>query len=374
MTIQYESDSAAVFNPIQSFAYPAANAQNSGQLNSEENIKWIMLRLTRRSFTLTPDDFKLSRTTNTKFTISKGDANIDGYHFKCKEDTIIDITDEAFMNDELRELLQNATSESTAIILYVKFKENVDAAGHLITYETDTETGKMSNFRGFEIFLTNVKPETDEFYLGYLTVYTSSGSPYISKVTNNIYKCMFLNTSNIFADDDNLGETERTVNNLIKYLITKIFGEGLDGDIITYGNKNNGDKTTNILLSNKDIKSYLRFYYDADSKIGGVGIINSLDNIFKRTVVTNDIDIVKFDLDSGDTTNPKRPYFHIFPLDIMLGAAGGQTTISGSLHVGEDIQVDGNYSSETGDIALGRGNIVTNGTISGSKVFGAVWS
>ena len=369
-TIIYESTPSAVFSYLKSFAYPSANAQNQGQLNSEENIRWIMLRLTRRSFTLTKEDFWVTRTGDYELTIASGDANIEGYHFKCEIDTILDLTSEDFLNQSLQALLDEATTEEDAFTLYIKFKKNIDASGHLLSYSTDTTTGKPTNFQGFEIVLTNVKPEPTEFYLASLEVYKYNGKPYIKSVTNNMYKCMFVNSTNIFADDDALGETDRTLNNLIFYLIRKIMGEGIDGDIITYGDDNR--TTTNVILSKKNSNSYLRLYFNAETKIGGLGFINSLGNLV-ATNPKNDIDILEFDLENNK--------FQIFPLELTLGVPSGtEGILSGEVKVGnmnvtQSLNVIGSYNSTNGSINLTNGNIVAkNGTISASKVFGAVWS
>ena len=50
----YFSKDVEVFNPKKCMAYPSANSKNSGQLNSEENIRWSIAahnnRLTLRVF------------------------------------------------------------------------------------------------------------------------------------------------------------------------------------------------------------------------------------------------------------------------------------------------------------------------------------
>jgi len=409
----YESEPVAVFSAINSFAYPSANSQNQGQLNSEENIKWIMLRLTKRTFTLTPDDFKLSKknTENTIFTISNGDANIEGYHFRCTQTTEIDITDEKFYTAELEQLLVNATSESTAIKLYIKFKKNVDASGHLLTYSTDTSTQTISNFEGFEIILTSATPYADEFYLGYVSVYKNQGNVTISEVVNNPYKCMFINSTNIYADDDNLGNEERTLNNLIKYLINSILGGGLDSDIICYGpDTGNRDGTSNIFISNKKLyllstknpnasgvtaeekkaiedakknMNYIRIYYNPMERKGGIQLVKGLDVRDQEDVSTTDsppdrVNLLAFDL---NTEGDKSPIIELFPMFMTFGKKDGKLTVLGSLEVNQNVNVIGNYISANGSIklgdtdtkTLGQGNIEAK-IITGEKVYGAVWS
>lgn len=411
--IIYESEPVAVFNALKSFAYPSANSQNQGQLNSEENIKWIMLRLTKRSFTLTPEDFQISKKlgANNTFVIASGNANVEGYHFRCTESTEINIDDTAFMTAELQELLANASSVSTAIKIYIKFKKNIDSAGHLLTYSTDTETQTISKFEGFELILTNVEPATNEFYLGYLTVYKNQGETYINEVVNNIYKCMFLNTTNIYADDENLGKEERTINNLIKYLINSLIGGGLDSDIICYGpTPENHDGTTNLFLCNKKLYllslkdpnasgltpaekqaiidaqtniNYFRLYYNPSTRKGGMQIVPDLDIRSQDDVSTNDqapnrINLMSFDLTISDNQSPS---FKLYPMYVELGKQDGEIKILGSLNVAQNINVTGNYISANGSIklggtdtkTLGQGNIEAN-IITGEKVYGAVWS
>jgi hypothetical protein len=369
----YETEPLMVFDALQCFAYPSANAQNSGQLNTEENIRWIMLRLTQRSFTLSESDFFLSKTNDTTFTIKNGKANIDGYYFECKTDTIIDVTSSDILTEHLINIIQNITTSANAIPLYIKFKRNVDSAGHLVTYETDTTTNTISKFKGFEIILTDVAPKAEEFYLGYINVYYKNGTICIRDVVNNPYKCTFLNTSNLFADDDDLGNTERTINNLIKMLIRDILNGGLDGDIIVYGDEVTRDGTTNIFLSRKakdseSQPSYLRLYYNPTTMIGGMGIVNDL-SILRESNIRNDIDILSFDL-SSDNSN-----FKIFPMNINIGKKDGTSMFNGNVTIEQDLNVTGNYNSDLGNINLNKGNItVKTGTVSASKVYGAVWS
>ena len=412
-TTTYVSNPVAVFNPLKCFAYPSANAQNQGQLNSEENIRWIMLRLTKRTFTLTPDDFKLVRKSATVFTIMKGNANIDGYHFRCDENTDIDITTEDFMTADLQALIDEATSESSAVKIYVSFNKNVDAAKHLLTYSTDTETQQISKFEGFKLVLTNIEPSGNDFYLGYFTVYKKDGDAYINEVVNNVYKCMFINTSNIYADDDNLGKEERTINNLIKYLINSVLGAGMDSDVICYGpNPENQDGTTNVLLCNKQLYllaqkdpndtrltpaeraeiieaqtnlNYLRLYYNPNTRQGGLQTIHNLDERKEDSVNTDDkvpnhINIMSFDLSTpSSSTDKSTPSFTLHPIKLTLGKVGGSTTIVSDLSVGGNVTVSGNYKS-TGGMVLGdisrtatNGDIIAN-VITGKKVYGAVWS
>ena len=46
-----------VFAPQDSLAYPSTNALNGGQVNSETNVRYIMMRLTRKSFVMLPEKY-----------------------------------------------------------------------------------------------------------------------------------------------------------------------------------------------------------------------------------------------------------------------------------------------------------------------------
>ena len=410
MATTYESDSVAVFNSLKCFAYPSANAQNQGQLNSEENIRWIMLRLTKRSFTLTQQDFALYKKSTDEhiFVINAGKANIDGYYFYCSDETEIDLDSENFMTPELVALLATATSPETAIKLYVKFEKNTDSADHLLTYSTDTTTQTISKFEGFKIILTDKEPSVNEFYLGYLTVYKNQGETVIDKVVNNIYKCMFLNSSNIYVDDNNLGNEERTINNLIKYLINSILGKGIDSDIVCYGpDPGNHDGTSNMFICNKQMYTlsqenendpnltpeeksaiieakkkinYLRLYYNPTTKIGGLQIVKSLDFRTFDEVPTDDltdetdpkyrINILSCNLNVTENSSPS---FNLYPMYMKFGKENGNIEILGNFIVDQNINVAGNYESNNGNITLKQGNITAN-VITGKKVFGAVWN
>jgi hypothetical protein len=372
----YFSKDVEVFNPKKCMAYPSANSKNSGQLNSEENIRWIMLRLTRRSFTLTPDDFMLtnSSTDSSKFVIKSGNANIDGYHFNCTVDTEVSLTD-YFQGEDLH-LIDSVTSKSDAKSFYVKFKKNVDAADHLLTYTEDLTTGTMSNFSGITIIITNKPPTSDELYLGTLKVgLGSNNKPHIYAIENNIYKCMFINSSNIYADVDELGNEDRTIINLISYLIRIAMGGGIQSDLVSYGPKDgNGDGTTNLMLTkyhivngNKEPMSYVRLYYNPTTEKGGIGII---DNLFQLTYsqITNSVDILDFDL-----TDRSKPIMHIYPFGLSVNSTG-MLTIDKNLTLNGALNISGAITSTGGGIDVKNGNVNVDGVITANKVFGAVWS
>lgn len=374
-----------VFNVKNCEAYPSSNAQNGGQINSEDNIRWIMLRLTKRSFTLSEQDFKIYYEGNSSpsvLCISPGKANIDGYCFNCKEITYIDLN-EFFDESSLGELL-SIIQVSQSVTLYVKFKKCTDSADHLLAYEEDVINHTISKFLGFRLVLTTEVPASDELYLGTIKVKAKNASLYIDEIRSNKYKCMFINASSIYADEDELGNQDRTLYNLIKYIVSQSFSSGM-GDLILYGNESNyrRDKdnnyigTTNILISNPNKRDdpqrasehYLRLYYDAYDRKGGLALVDQLHKVANTTTVTNSYDIFTFDF--SDTSTPTMK-IHINSFTI---GDNGITLDNGNVGIANNLTVGGSYFSNGGNINLTSGNItVTNGEVRAAKVYGAVWS
>ena len=365
-----------VFNVKNCEAYPSSNAQNGGQINSEDNIRWIMLRLTKRSFTLSEQDFKIYYEGNSSpsvLCISPGKANIDGYCFSCKEITYIDLN-EFFDESSLGELL-SIIQVSQSVTLYVKFKKCTDSADHLLAYEEDVINHTISKFLGFRLVLTTEVPAADELYLGTIKVKAKNASLYIDEVRSNKYKCMFINASSIYADEDALGKQDRTLYNLIKYIVNQSFNSGV-GDLILYGNENTMDGTTNIFLSNINKRDnpqradecFLRLYYNAKLNKGGLALVDQLNKL-SNTTITNSYDIFTFDF--SDTSTPTmKIHINSFTIgDDGIILNNGNVDIAGNLTVG------GSYFSKGGNINLTSGNItVTNGEVRATKVYGAVWS
>lgn len=365
-----------VFNVKDCDAYPSSNAQNGGQINSEDNIRWIMLRLTKRSFTLSEQDFKIYYEGNSNpsvLCISPGKANIDGYCFNCKEITYIDLN-EFFDESSLGELL-SIIQVSQSVTLYVKFKKCTDSADHLLAYEEDVINHTISKFLGFRLVLTTEVPASDELYLGTIKVKAKNASLYIDEVRSNKYKCMFINASSIYADEDELGNQDRTLYNLIKYIVSQSFNSGV-GDLVLYGNENNRDGTTNIFLSNthkrddpqRAAEYYLRLYYNAETSKGGLALVDQFNKLSNPTI-TNSYDIFTFDFSNTSTPTMK---IHINSFTI---GDNGITLDNGNVGIAGNLTVGGSYFSDGGNINLTSGNItVTNGEVRAAKVYGAVWS
>lgn len=365
-----------VFNVKDCDAYPSSNAQNGGQINSEDNIRWIMLRLTKRSFTLSEQDFKIYYEGNSSpsvLCISPGKANIDGYCFNCKDITYIDLN-EFFDESSLGELL-SIIQVSQSVTLYVKFKKCTDSADHLLAYEEDVINHTISKFLGFRLVFTTEVPASDELYLGTIKVKAKNASLYIDEVRSNKYKCMFINASSIYADEDELGNQDRTLYNLIKYIVSQSFNSGV-GDLVLYGNENTRDGTTNIFLSNINKRDnpqradeyYLRLYYNAATRKGGLALVDQLNKL-SNTTITNSYDIFTFDFSNTSTPTMK---IHINSFTI---GDNGITLDKGNVGIAGNLTVGGSYFSDGGNINLTSGNItVLNGEVRASKVYGAVWS
>ena len=369
------SFSKGVFDAKKSIAYPSSNAQNGGQLNSEKNIRWIMLRLTKRSFTLSEQDFKIYYDGNSNpsvLCITPGTANIDGYYFNCEETTKIDLNE--FFDESSLGAILSEIQVSTSVTMYVKFKKCVESNDHLLTYEEDVINHTISKFLGFIITLTTEVPSNDELYLGTIKIKAKNARLYIDEVRSNKYKCMFMNSSSIYADEDALGNQDRTLYNLIQYIVNQSFNSGV-GDLILYGNEDTGDGTTNIFLSNTNKRDnpqradecFLRLYYNASSRKGGLALLDQLHKI-NNPNITNSYDIFTFDF--SNTTNPVMK-IHINSFTI---GDNGITLDNGNVGIGNNLTVGGNYYSSSGNINLTAGNITVGGNVRADRVYGAVWS
>lgn len=77
------ADTTKYYNSEDIIAYPCSNAIDDGKLNIEDNMSSIVTRITTRNYALTEDSFKLEISSNSGtpvINISKGQANINGYH------------------------------------------------------------------------------------------------------------------------------------------------------------------------------------------------------------------------------------------------------------------------------------------------------
>lgn len=377
-----------VFPASTSLAYPSTNSLNGGQVNSEKNIRYIMLRLTRKSFVLPPEkydndsiyvdedgnvensartsyevlgafDLSVDETDKHKMYISSGECNVDGYYFKCSNDkTEIDFST---LKDEHKSALQEALQKTEDNTLYVVFSTRVDAEGHLLYYTK--ANGVSSNFEGVVISFTDEKPNNEELWLGSIT-FTDNTNLIIDHVENNENKFMYINGDNIYIDNSSYPNVSNLYE-LIDWFIKHLLGDGLNQDLVVIGpDPANSDGTTNIYITNKNKlhSELLRLYYNPTSHEGGLAL-------YSDTVANNGMLIKEIFSFTGLTssTNPRTTIGTKVTMSDNV-TIKGTTTHRNSISI-----YDGEDATETSLYINSNGTITSKNTITGTKVYGAVW-
>ena len=286
------SGTIEVMSNESSMAYPSANATNGGELNSEENVREIVNRLTDRSFVLpyipTEDEllysdvetlqigrtFTLSSINNQILTISEGKANIRGYYFKNTNQTTINLYDYIINSDTLNDIYYNwdnyryiDTSTGTEqpvtrdyVRLYVYLTVKKDSIDHILTYDVENES--YSNFKGVVVGLTT-DPENSSNYdllLGYVDVNSDLS---IAGTSNEPNRFLSLNIDKLYKLEN--GTIYNFYDILKQYLDTV---SSFHSNITVYGPQNSDDRSY-IYLTRPNSTTALRFFYD-DSDMGGI--------------------------------------------------------------------------------------------------------
>lgn len=73
-------DNAAYYKAQDVMMYPATNVADAGSLNTENNVRSIVRRITNKSYKLSKFDFRVSAEGDSTIKVSPGEANIQGYH------------------------------------------------------------------------------------------------------------------------------------------------------------------------------------------------------------------------------------------------------------------------------------------------------
>lgn len=71
---------AAYYNSQNVVLYPATNVADAGSLHTEDNVRSIVRRITKKSYKLSKFDFRVSLESDNTIKVAPGEANIQGYH------------------------------------------------------------------------------------------------------------------------------------------------------------------------------------------------------------------------------------------------------------------------------------------------------
>lgn len=367
-----------VFAPQDSLAYPSTNALNGGQVNSETNVRYIMMRLTRKSFVMLPEkynnesetvdetgtvtkvtttnygnlgafDIHISEENSHSIVIDSGECNINGYYFKCSKPTTVDFVKLNLKNDSIITNLLNDTTDNT---LYVKFATRVDSEGHLLYYNKSAKN--TSNFKGVVITFTNEKPNKEELWLGSIT-FNNSTDLLVTNVINNTDKFIFINGDNIYIDNSDYPNVNN-IYQLIDYFIKKLLGQGFDNDLVIIGpDPSNKDNTTNIYITNKDSihSELLRLYYSPTTHSGGLAL-------YSDTVANN-----------GSLIRNLITFTDLLSDNASVNICTNLNIESITTHTNK-VLVKDNDNNATVTIET-NGDITSKASITGKVVYGAVW-
>lgn len=367
-----------VFPPQNSLAYPSTNALNGGQVNSEMNVRYIMMRLTRKSFVMLPEkydnesktvdetgnitdsatttygmlgafDITISQENTHSIIIDSGECNINGYYFKCSKPTTLDFNR---LNQQNQNAIVDLLKETTDSTLYIKFGTRVDSEGHLLYYNKSANT--TSNFKGVVITFTNEKPNKEELWLGSVT-FNSNTDLTIKSVTNNSDKFIYINGDNIYIDNSNYPEVNN-IYELVDYFIKKLFGGGLNNDLVVIGPEpTNKDNTTNIYITNKNSlhKELLRLYYNTVEHNGGLAL-------YSDTVANN-----------GSLIRNLITFTNLLSNNASVNICTNLNVESITTHTNK-VFVKDNDNNTTITVET-NGDITSTATITGKVVRGAVW-
>ena len=285
-----------------SFAYPSANSFNGGEINSEENIRKIVSRITQQSFVIkaipTKDEplynqdierYQIGKTFTldtvsgqpSTLVISGGEANIKGYYFKNNQQTYINLLDFLGQDNGIDELYYNFNDyryidDSTGapitmdyVLLYVYLNVKKDSVDHILSY--DIVEDEYSNFRGVTVVLTNNPDNTNDLLLGHIYLQSDFS---ISQTFNNSKRFLGIDTDTIFAIDEN--NDKMSLYELIENYISDSKSGVINDNVTVFGNIGSityidlTDKSANNVLSLQydptNNNAYLYIYYPPNSE------------------------------------------------------------------------------------------------------------
>ena len=398
-----------VFSNSDSLAYPSANAINGGELNSEENIKNIVTRISTKSFvikrlpnadntegtvvsegntTLENDSsFGLSYSGSVLF-IAPGECNIRGYYFRCKSQTGINLNDYiSSASDALYDLYTNWESyigedSGSTLTLYVYLTVKTDSSNHILSYSNIDLT--FSNFEGVVVSLTTEPQSIYDLLLGTIDIGKTSSGFEIRGCTNNSNKFTFIDTNDIFHYDEDTDTIISLYEMVLKYIRDNM-QSNIYNDLTVFGpTPPNTDGTTNIFITSNTGDKLFRLFYNVNDNRGGLALHSGSIDAYGNVVIGQLLKelLVFTNLPTNVTdTNPL----------LAIGAdltVNGTTTLTGfteienGLTVYPYVNVGEPYNSADltvyGNIIVAdtteNSTTITSESVTANKVYGAVWA
>lgn len=392
-----------VFSNETSLAYPSANAINGGELNSEENIKNIVTRISTKSYTIrrlpnaddtdgtdvSDETFGLSKSADgTILYIASGECNIRGYYFRCRSQTNINLTDYMNESEFLTNLYNNWDTIVTGsdITLYVYLNVRKDGTGHILSYSAENLT--YTNFEGVVVTFTDTPTSTFDLLLGTMNISKNTVSPgfIINSVTSNEDRFTFLDANDIFYYDEDTQTLLNLVSLILKYIKENATGS-IHDDITVFGPTiSNVDNTTNIYITTTNAEKLFRIFYNATDTTGGLALYSgSLDSdgevvvgsLIKNLMVFTDLPITPGQvIDTLLTIGVNVTISNNAVIDNNL-TVNGVTNLNGNVNIGtvsntSTISINGSISVlPTSNNS--NGTTINDSTIIADKVYGAVW-
>lgn len=407
MATQSGLSELAVFSNAQSLAYPSANAINGGQLNSEENIRDIVTRVSTKSFVIkrlpnadnpidtndaSNDYFSLSYIEGSStLHIAPGECNIRGYYFRCKSQTAIDlnayISQDSFMSDLFSNWDSYADGQQS-VTLYVYMNVKKDSAGHILSYMPSEL--EYTNFLGVVVDITNSPTEYSYFdlLLGTMEITKTISGFEITQITNNENKFKFLDADDIFHYNS-ITQIYESLQEYIEYLISQSSNGDIHDNLTVFGPTIAND-TTNIYITSNNGEKLLRLYYDYTNNVGGLALYSgSLDNNGKVDLSNYTMlkDLMRFsDLPEyvGDTSNQGTLDIGTLNVNCSGLSTNGTTTLGGYTteilgYLTMGINGQSYTTTSYNNIVLPNSDnlpttTITDHDITANKVYGAVWA
>lgn len=402
----FTSTELEVFDKNRTLAYPSANAINGGEINSEENIRNIVTRLSAKSYVIkrvvsketneyaASSTFQLTKDNNvaSKLIINGGEANIRGYYFRSRIPTEINLN--SYLTDadsDLYKLYNNVdgawpgASELTypTITMYVYLNVKQDSAKHILTYDVTDTSEDYTPFRGVVVDFTTTTNTDNDLLLGSFELNRDNSGFIINNVISDENRFTFLDANDIYV----YNETTHQFNNLkeiVQQYVQELNLNDIYDNLIVYG-PTISDNGTCIYLTNNDKNRLFKLYFDQNSATGGLGLYES---------IIEDDEIV------DDTLIQSLLSFTSLPVSGIVGntalVVGTITEIAKSLTVDENLTVNGNTNIDgnttlgsasnntttiNGSITVAKSNPSDTSTVTtidedkiiAKKVFGAVW-
>ena len=397
-----------VFSTTDSLAYPSANAINGGELNSEENIRNIVTRISTKSFvikrlpnadnavgtvisgqneTLDNDNsFGLSHNDNNVLCIAPGECNIRGYYFRSKVQININFDDyiASTTDNDIKDLFVNWSSyiaEGNVATLYVYLVVKQDSTNHILTYSNVNLN--FTNFQGVVVAFTTEPQSAYDLLLGTVDVSKTASGLDITGTTNNIYKFTFIDTDDIFHYDvDN--ETIISIYDLILKYVRANSPSCIHNDLTVLGpTTSNG--TTNIFITSPNNDNVFRLYYNYDNNEGGLALYSGTQDESGNVILGGLLKNLLVFTNLPNTTNTSADPTLTITANTTLSEAVtiiGNATISGLLitDTSNNTVTMGTQSNDVnvsvyGSITFPNGNTtIASDTIVADKVYGAVWA